>query len=185
MLGGRIMRRSAVVAAAMTLALWALSACDKPSQYTLTDTEQRRFDLQCDKAKGCTIVSASVEPAPTSSPPSNDAKPAHALHRASRLYAACDVWKQGSSWTINIADCRPLACETDEQCPPVEGLTKGLCLNGLCIEPTGSISRDDAVLLCLAGTGRPQADSARQIERYAIGSNCASPCTVPTVCRQP
>ncbi len=156
-------------------------ACEKPLELKLTDTEQRTFDASC-KDGDCVLAGGSATP--TAAKP-DGAKAAFALHRASRFYSVCDVWMTGSrSFTINPIDCRLLTCRTDIDCPPVKGLQHGSCTSGLCIEPSGSLTSEDAGLLCLAGTGVP-AGTSSQIERFALGSNCGSPCRVPSVCRQP
>lgn len=56
-------------------------------------------------------------------------------------------------------------------------------MGGLCIEPTHDIASADAVMLCLAGTGLGH-DQARQVERYALGLNCGTPCSVPKPCER-
>jgi len=165
---------------AAVLVLPSLS-CSKPIKVSLKDTEGRSFSATCSEGS-CELQTG--ETAEPSAPKPDGASSAFILHRASRLYAVCEVWKQGSSHAVNAADCRALSCDRDQDCPPVKGLTEGACTNHLCIEPTGSISAEDAVLLCLAGTGKP-AGTTKQVERYALGNACAEPCSVPAVCRQP
>ena len=148
---------------------------------TLVDTEQRTFDAVC-KDGNCTIAGGT--PTPTAAKP-DGAEPGFVLHRASRYFSVCDVWMTGArSFTINPIDCRLLSCKADADCPPMKGLPRGSCTSGMCIEPSGAFTAEDAGLLCLAGTGAP-AGTSQQIERFALGSNCGSPCRVPTVCRQP
>lgn len=169
----------------LSVALTALAAfgCSKEiPRLAATDTEGRTFELKCTASEEC-VISSSAQPKP-SVPPTEGAKAAFVVHKASRLYAICDVWMQGKSASINPADCRALTCESDNNCPPAKGLAHGTCANKFCIEPDGSVGSEDAVLLCLAGTGVP-AGTTRQIERFALGSNCGTPCRVPAVCRQP
>jgi hypothetical protein len=148
------------------------------------DTEGRSFEVVCAQPGKCEVLS-SLPPKPSSAAV-DGARPGFVLHHVSRLYAICEVWLQGSqSFSVNPADCRAIACQTDADCPPVKGLEQGSCGNQLCIEPSGAVTTEDAVLLCLAGTGPPGASNTRQIERFALGSNCGNPCKVPTVCRQP
>lgn len=157
-----------------------LLGCSEPHELRLTDTEGRSFKATC-KDAACTLESGG-EAKPSASQPAG-AKAAFVLHRASRLMAACEVWVQGDSPTIHPADCRALACKTDGDCPWAKGLAKGTCANGLCIEPSAEITKEDAVLLCLAGTGAPTG-STQQVERHALGNACGTPCVVPSVCRK-
>ena len=151
---------------------------------TVRDTEDRSFQLVCPEPGKCEL-SSSLQPKP-SGQGGDGARPGFVLHQTSRLYAACDVWLEGSgSFSTNAADCRALVCKSDADCPPAKGLSHGSCTSGLCIEPSGAIAAEDAVVLCLAGTGAPGISSTRQIERVALGSNCGTPCRVPAVCRQP
>lgn len=163
------------------LALLSSSACDKPVKTTLTDTEGRTFSATC-SGQTCELAEA-PEAKPSATKPEG-AEAAFVLHVASRLFAVCEVWKQGNSHAINPADCRALTCKADADCPHARNMNRGACTNGLCTEPSGPISNEDAVLLCLAGTGTP-GGTTRQIERYALGNACATPCDVPAVCRQP
>jgi len=75
-------------------------------------------------------------------------------------------------------------CSGDANCPPAHGSKDGHCVNGLCVEPSGELNTDDAVMLCLAGTGLGK-DSPEQVSRFAMALNCGSPCKIPAVCRQP
>lgn len=160
-----------------------LGACAKPIRLKLRDTEGRAFEIVCANPTHCDVQSQ-LQAKPTPAKPEG-ARPGFVLHPASRLYAICDTWMQGKeSFSINVADCRAIQCGSDAECPFAQGLTHGTCVNQLCIEPSGAISAEDAVLLCLAGTG-PPAGTTKQIERFALANNCGSPCRVPAVCRQP
>ncbi len=166
----------------IAVSIAVFGACAKPTALALRDTENRPFKATCNEGE-CALEGSS--PATPSASKPEGATASYVLHHASRLYAVCDVWAQGSrSFTISPIDCRPLACENDTQCPVAKGLSRGACTNGLCIEPTGALSSEDAGLLCLVGAGAPSG-SSKQVERYSLGSNCGSPCMVPTVCRQP
>ncbi len=169
-----------MVLAPAAMMLW-LSACEKPVQLALTDTEGRSFHATC-KGGGCTVEDAGAHP---SSPRPDGAEARFSIHRASRYLAVCDVWATGpQAFKVEPIDCRALTCKADTDCPPAKGLSKGACANGLCIEPSGPLTAEDAALLCLAGTGAP-AGTSQQVERFALGNNCGSPCRVPAVCRQP
>ena len=94
------------------------------------------------------------------------------------------VCQHANKRTDTPAQCRPLVCQDDKDCPPAHGLGHGTCVNGLCTEPANAISAADAVLLCLAGTGWGKG-SPEQVERYALALNCGTPCKIPSPCRQP
>ena len=104
----------------------------------------------------------------------------------SRLVAVCDVKAGSSASQAPPPDaCRPIVCESDENCPMLaDGVVRATCLGKLCVEPVAKIRTADAIMLCLAGTGLGRS-TGQQAERYALGLNCGSPCKVPTACRQP
>jgi hypothetical protein len=157
-----------------------LGSCAKSANKTVIDSEQRPFILSCDKSATCTVAPVTA--------PSNDRKKkaeeksTYVLRASGRLVGVCGRFVPGSS--PQLADCRPLICQSDADCPPAEGLTRGVCINQLCTAPSHEINSDDAVLLCLAGTGGPN-QTATQAERFALGLNCGTPCRIPKVCRQP
>lgn len=133
------------------------------------DTEGRRAKVHCDPKKGCSVAApaGSGEKLTVSSP--------------GRLVGLC---VPGPNGQITPSECRALTCNSDDDCPPAHGLDRGSCINSLCVEPAGTLSTTDAVMLCLAGTGLGRS-SRIQVERYAMALNCGSPCIVPQVCRQP
>ena len=163
------------------LLMLSSSACEEPAKINLSDTEGRSFTATC-KGASCSLVSPPE--AKPSAPQPEGAEANFVLHVASRLFAVCEVWVQGSSHAVNPADCRALTCKTDADCPPAKNMSRGACTNGLCTEPSSPISSEDAVLLCLSGTGAPTG-ATKQVERYALGNACSTPCNVPSVCRQP
>lgn len=145
--------------------------CRKVSERILRDTEGRDVKASCDREGACKLTLVKGEHAPD--------KKELALHTTGNLIALCDVGegKKPDATT----DCRALVCSADVDCPPMHGLPNGTCINGLCREPSANIGVDDAVLLCLAGTGL----GTTQPDRLAMALNCGSPCRVPSVCRQP
>ena len=153
----------------------AASGCRRVSTRTLKDTEGRTFTAECDRQGQCNLTRDKAEPG---SPDKKDL----VLHSPGRLVAMCDA--AGDAKPDLAADCRPLVCESDDACPPAHGLKHGTCVNGLCTEPANPLTQDDSVLLCLAGTGMGKS-AAAQVDRYAMGLNCGSPCVVPKPCRQP
>ena len=159
------------ISAIATIAVCA-SACSRTETIQLKDTEGRRFTARLKESQ---VVSVTMN-----EPPNRDEP--FTIERKGYLVAVCPG--SATSVDIPIAQCRGLVCRADQECPPAHGLKHGTCINGLCIEPSNSIGPDDAIMLCLAGTG--VGDSLpSQIERFALGLNCGEPCKVPTPCKQP
>jgi hypothetical protein len=154
-------------------ALAAVASCRSISTRTLRDTEGRTVTARCDRDGRCNFEQNSGPKSPRGD--------GFALHSPGRLVALCDVVGGAPP---DVRDCRALECTSDDACPPGHGLRDGKCLNGLCIEPMNAQGPDDAVLLCLAGKGLGR-DQPRQVEAYAMGLNCGTPCVVPKPCRQP
>lgn len=155
------------------LAIWLLGCDDQAGPIMLRDTEGRRFSMSCE-ASTCTYQRATGGPI-------SKAKSLLELRTSGRVVGMCDVSILGES---EAADCRALVCKTDRECPPMHGLEAGHCVNGLCTSPDKELVADDAVLLCLAGTGLGR-DAPKQVDRYALAMNCGHPCVVPAPCRQP
>ena len=151
-----------------------LAACRRISQRTLTDTEGRTFAAECDREGACKLQRKSGDSVSAD-------KPELAIHSPGRLVAICDV-APGAEPAVT-SDCRPLVCKTDAECPPSHGIKDGSCVSGVCTEPAHEIGVDDAVLLCLAGTGLGRSAPA-QVARYAMALNCGTPCRIPAPCRQ-
>jgi len=157
---------------AFALAICALVvACRHSQTLTLHDTEGRAFTAI---VRDNEVTQVKLSHLPDSSNPFE-------LRRAGHLIAACPAPDASKS---PMTHCRALVCKADADCPPAHGLKQGTCINALCIEPSRDIVADDAVLLCLAGTGADYA-SPLQVERFALGLNCGHPCRVPSPCRQP
>jgi len=158
--------------AALTLIVGLGGGC-KNRDLGLEDTEARKFTARCG-SKGCALTQQSGPRAPADHPDL-------VLRGAGRLIGVCSTAKGAEP---EPGDCRPLVCADSAACPPAEGMSHGECLNGLCIEPSHPVDVNDAVLLCLAGTGLGR-ESAHQVERYALALNCGTPCRIPAPCRQP
>jgi hypothetical protein len=159
-----------------TLALpFCSTSCKSVSERHLQDTEGREFLAKCQRSGECTL-SQSFGAKP------EGGKTELALSQTGRLIGICDVLPgQGPD---TPADCRALVCQTDTDCPPSHGSKDGHCLNALCTDPAQALVSPDSVMLCLAGSGVGR-EQARQVERYALGLNCGTPCKVPAPCRQP
>jgi hypothetical protein len=163
-------------AALLLMTVWmASTGCRRVSERTLTDTEGRTFHAECDREGRCKLTRKSAKPV------SEDMSDV-ALHSPGLLIAICDVPPEQDPSAS--ADCRPLVCKEDDDCPPSHGIKDGSCSNGLCIEPSHDLAVDDAVMLCLAGTGLGRS-GPNQVDRYAMALNCGTPCRVPAPCRQP
>lgn len=145
----------------------------------MRDTEGRSFEAVCNREGDCVLSSArTANPSP---PAPKGAKAEWVLAREGRYFGACDAW---SGHPPKTWDCRAIVCNSDDDCPAIAGARAGMCMRGLCGDPSKQIAPADSVMLCLAGTG-PGYESPAQIERYAMGHECGSPCRVPTPCRQP
>ncbi|MEB2312524.1 MAG: hypothetical protein OZ921_09065 [Sorangiineae bacterium] len=166
------MSRLFLIAAAGCALVGAASCREKP-ELVLRDTEGRAFRTECNGSGQCQLEQ-------TSGPAAPPGKSVAVLRARASLVGVCDV-ASGSS-EPERGDCRALLCERDEGCPPAHDLSHGSCIGGYCSEPSHELGVDDAVMLCLAGTGLGRA-SPEQVERYALALNCGSPCRVPTPCR--
>jgi hypothetical protein len=167
-------------AATLVTLLWlglllGLGGCKSSSERQLVDTERRHFTAKCQRTGECALSQISGDKRPGD-------KTALALVRVGRLVGICDVVPGRGPDTP--ADCRALVCQSDSDCPPGNGLKDGNCLNALCTDPAQALNAQDSVMLCLAGSGLGN-EQARQVERYALGLNCGTPCKVPSPCRQP
>jgi len=153
----------------------SVAGCKRSSERQLVDTERRHFTAKCERSGECVLNQTAGDRRPGN-------KTAFTLVRVGRLVGICDVLPGHAAETP--ADCRALVCQSDADCPPGHGLKDGQCLNALCTDPSQTLVPEDSVMLCLAGSGLGN-EQARQIERYALGLNCGTPCKVPAPCRQP
>ncbi len=151
-----------------------LAGCKRVSERTLTDTEGRSFRASCDREGHCALKREAAEPVSAD-------KSELAVHVTGRLVTICDVVPNKKPQ--DVTDCRALLCTQDSECPPSHGLRDGACVSGLCTEPSNAVGRDDAIMLCLAGTGLGNGGPA-QVDRYAMALNCGNPCLIPKPCRQ-
>ena len=174
-MGALFGRASSAILRVTLAALLASSGCKSVSERGLLDTEGRRFDARCERSGECTLSQVAGSKR-------SDGKSALGLTRTGRLVGICDQVPGHGPDTP--ADCRALVCQSDADCPPAHGLKDGQCLNALCTDPAQSLVPPDSVMLCLAGSGVSNGQ-AQQVERYALGLNCGSPCKVPAPCRQP
>ncbi|MBX3182924.1 MAG: hypothetical protein KIT72_17975 [Polyangiaceae bacterium] len=149
--------------------------CARSSEHALEDTEGRRFQANC-QGGACRLTQTSGTPAPSG-------LPSLVLSAPGRVVAICNAPAETDA-PRETADCRALVCQADTDCPPAAGQPEGTCINGLCISTTGELRVDDAVWMCLAGTGLGRRQP-KQVGLYAMAQNCGTPCIVPAVCRQP
>jgi hypothetical protein len=157
---------------------YVLLGCQKTPQATLTDSERRQFVLTCPKSGPCSVATSRTN---AEAPPSKAGETKDFTLRATgRVVGICGPVAAGQS--PNLSECRPLVCQSNAECPPAQGLSQGVCINQLCTEPSHEVISDDAVMLCLAGTGAPN-QTPSQAERFALGLNCGSPCRIPKPCR--
>ena len=154
--------------------LLLLIGCQKGGPRLLRDSEGRTFTASCPPEAECKLEQKSG--------PQRVEKPAQALLVGSRLVGICDV-KPGEP-PQGPADCRPLSCNSDADCPPLHGMKDGQCLNARCSDPAEALGVPDSIMLCLSGTGLGR-ETPAQIERFALALNCGTPCKVPAPCPQP
>jgi hypothetical protein len=157
-----------------TVASLLLLGCKAAAPRELRDSEGRTFVATCSGEGACKLEQKSG--------PKRADKPQQTLKLDSRLVGLCDVAEDQP--VEGSFDCRPVSCDKDQDCPPAHGMKDGQCLNRRCSDPARDIAVDDAIMLCLSGTGLGR-KSPRQIERYALALNCGSPCRVPAPCPQP
>ncbi len=160
-----------------SLLSWLLLAagCDSVSERSVSDTEGRTFNARCERSGACTFTQASGAKR-------EDGKSAQSLLQTGRVIGICDVEPGHAAGPPE--DCRALVCQKDSDCPPAHGLKDGQCMNALCTDQAQPLVASDSAMLCLAGSGLGR-EQPRQIERFALGLNCGSPCKVPAPCRQP
>lgn len=166
--------RALIKLSALLLLSLASLGCDRERELTLTDTEGRRFHASCEGSV-CQLEQASGD--------SPAGLPSLLLSAPGRTVAICHV-EAGQAAPVDSADCRALVCQADADCPPLEGQPEGTCINRLCISTTGDVLVEDAVWMCLAGTGLGRS-APKQVGLYAMARNCGTPCAVPAPCRQP
>ncbi|HEY2409649.1 MAG TPA: hypothetical protein VGI10_26775 [Polyangiaceae bacterium] len=147
------------------------AGCQRVSERQLRDTEGRVFSAKCNREGSCAFTRL----------PSTD-KSEFVLRDTGRLIGICSAG--ADRLPQSPTTCRALVCNEDRDCPPAHGLKDGQCLNGHCANPAQAINVDDSVMMCLAGLGLGH-DDQKQIERYALGVNCGTPCRVPTPCQRP
>jgi hypothetical protein len=158
--------------------LASLAGCKRTTERQLVDTERRHFSAKCQPSGECVLSQTSGEKRDKA----QAGKSGLALLRLGRLVGICDVVP--GQKPESAGECRALVCQSDADCPPGHGLKDGQCLNALCADPAQALAPEDSVMLCLAGSGLGN-EQARQVDRYALGLNCGTPCKVPSPCRQP
>jgi len=154
----------ALVFAALTSL--GLFACDRATQ--LRDTEGRVYRAICASGDCKLEQTAGTKPQSAASAPTLDGD--------GRFVAVCDV-APGAAATPE--DCRAVTCSSAADCPAALGVST--CETGFCVQPERPVTRRDAVILCLAGTGLGR-EKPVQMERYALALNCGQPCTIPAAC---
>jgi hypothetical protein len=169
-------RMTRTLALLCSLGLLVAPGCRRVSQRVLRDTENRALSARCDRDQHCTLEQ-------TAGPTVGEQANALVLRSVGALVGVCNTAPSASE-PGSPSDCRPLVCQTDADCPPSHGAKDGSCVNSLCREPSNPLTVDDAVMLCLAGTGLGK-DLPDQVARYAMALNCGQPCKIPTPCRQP
>ncbi|MBN2194281.1 MAG: hypothetical protein JW751_15800 [Polyangiaceae bacterium] len=172
------MERTFVPRVGLLVVLALVAACGRGKRplLPLRDTEGRSFEARCDPQRGCQVKQ-------TGGPRDPSGRTDLVIHRQSLLTAICNV-AAGVKEREDVRDCRALQCDTDRNCPPEPGGPRyGHCVDGFCVDPAGTLQADDSILYCLAGKGLGR-EAPNQVEAYAIGLNCGSPCTIPRICKR-
>jgi hypothetical protein len=159
-----------LLAFALVLGLVA-SSCKREGEVVVKDSEGRTFTARCRQGSPCALTQ-------TAGPKAEATRPV--LEARGRVIGVCDA---SGEEPPHPADCRPLSCSDDNDCPPLHAPATGSCLNGICVDPSQAIGSKDSVMLCLAGQGLGHS-KREQVERYALGLNCGSPCVIPMICKQ-
>lgn len=167
---GELGVRKSVLGLLGTLASMSVNlACNRGSDLTVRDSEGRNFRVH---AEGALPPHIELSPTPSGK---------FVLRFESRIVGACAAAESGA--IESTADCRPIVCDTDSECPRDKSGVVA-CMKGLCVVEAHPIDVSDAAMLCLSGTGVGH-DIPEQVERFALAQNCGNPCQVPTACRQP
>ncbi len=146
----------------------ASAGCQRHGTFEMKDTEGRAFAVTCIEKGGCNVARQTGA--------GTIAEPALTLHTDGRVLGVCE--RDGPPIT-----CRPLLCESEEDCPVVDGVAR-TCNPSLCSEPARALPRLDVVMLCMAGTGVGY-DEPLQRERYATALASGESQSLPTGCRRP
>lgn len=177
-MGGKVRVWCTVVALACLIAGCADDDRRNPNQ--LRDTLGVTLGWQCSD-QGCVIASAPTAFATCSEPQSFTLV-------LDQVALMCSSTLIGNSSSWYAEDCRPVACETSDDCPFFEGRTYD-CHNGLCetSDISGVQSSDRLVALCMSTVPRPTDCYAMDpVAQALIAGNCDdSGCTPPSTCRQP
>lgn len=147
---------------------FAVGGCQREGTFEMKDSEGRSFAVSCKVRGGCRVVASGNADSGT--------KPALTLRTDGRVLGVCE--RDGSP-----ATCRPFLCDSDEDCPAVDGVVRS-CSRAVCAEPERALSRTDVVMLCMAGTGVGY-EQPLQRERYAAALASGESQSLPTGCRSP
>jgi hypothetical protein len=151
----------------------------------ITDTLGDKFGFDCQSFKLIVLPSS---PKPPACDP-QEGQVFFSTLPSERLLRVCYAIGDPDGWgTLSAEQCRPVACKTSRDCP---GAT---CHAGLCEFGNGSVSGEDATVLCLADVPWPRqcgfdglqaAASKRLTALEPCLEDDSAPCKVPAACRQP
>jgi hypothetical protein len=164
----------------------ALASCRGGRPFALHDTEGWEYTARCPD-RGCARVLESPHP----SHPAANCGPGDSagfVLAGAGVIAACHACVRGeSARVIDDADCRPLACETDPDCPPLVNGAHVRCMHGVCQVPGAALDVTGAVALCMAGAGAAGRENAgERSARVGIarrGCDGAGSCVASAACR--
>lgn len=146
-----------------------MCSCNAPHSLAVKDSEGRRFTASY-SSDGTWRLAAAARP-------STDTESPFELTHEGRVVGVCEKPDH------NAYDCRPLRCQAADDCPRAPDLGSD-CSHGYCVDPAREFTRDDIIMLCMAGTGTGH-DLAPQRERYARALESGTPPHVPAGCPAP
>jgi hypothetical protein len=168
----------------------SLCACDLRNGYSVHDTEGWTYRVSCTHQTCSEEVQAPHAPRPGFACGGGSQR-GFAI-AGKRVVVACHACvRAGVALRVDVASCRALACEHDNECAPFRGGSPVRCVHGLCAVP-GESDLDEAasVGLCMAGAGPSGGDEppnhvADRVALGRAGCDANGRCAPPAGCRAP
>jgi hypothetical protein len=173
---------------------WALSVaaatagCKPGRSIALRDTEGWPYRVNCTATACESEVESPHRPQPR--PACGVAERAAFVVAGRRIVTVCHACVgAGASPRVDLARCRPFACERDVDCPSRHGGGAVRCVNGLCLASSQpDLDRVAAVGLCMMGAGPSGGEPVAGEARMAFARAACDPsgrCIPPHGCHAP